>query len=524
MTFISFYFLVFLTAVAVVYFIVPAKARWVVLLAASLIFYAKAGLSYLPFMMGTAAITYVGARMISGIHERAALALASEERKDEKKAIRRKEKRSARNVMWIVVAVVLAYLIYTKFARKVAALFFSAASGGSPALTVIIPLGISYYTFSTIGYVLDVYWKRYPAEKNFFLYLLYVCYFPHILQGPIARYDRLGFQFRELHYFDYRRVCFGVQLALWGVFQKLVIADRFGPFVTNVLANYQNASGSLLLFTMFLYAVQLYTDFSGCVDIARGMSQIFGIEIEQNFRQPYFATSVDDFWRRWHITLGAWFRDYLYMPVSISGFVKKFSRAMRKKFGAVAGQNTTTVCALILAWIATGLWHGAGGNYMLWGAWQGGIIILSVILKPVYPRMLKVLHFDPDSPEFHVFRILRTFLLCGIIPRTFVKAPSLGAAAVILKKMLTSPGLGVFRHTVFTYGLGKIEFLIGFAGLFLLFLTSVMKERGWQIRAHLAGRNLVFRWSIYLFLFFFVILCGKYGPGYNAASFIYMGF
>ena len=524
MTFVSFYFLLFLAATAVIYFIVPVRTRWVVLLAASLLFYAKAGLTYLPFMLGTALLTYAGARAISGIHEKAAAAMASASSKEEKKTVRRRDKQASRRVMWIVVLLVIAYLFYTKFAKKILALVQTSAAGENPALMIIVPLGISYYTFSTVGYVLDVYWKRYPAEKSFFRYLLYVCYFPHILQGPIARYDKLGVQFREPHYFDYRRVCFGVQLILWGFFKKLVIADRFSPFITNVLADYQNASGMLLFFTMVMYAIQLYADFSGCVDMARGMSQIFGIEIEQNFAQPYFAISVEDFWRRWHITLGAWFRDYLCMPVSVSGFVKKLSRSFRKKFGPVAGQNATTICALIAVWLATGLWHGTGWNYMLWALWQGGIITLSVILKPVYPKMLRFLHFDSSSPEFHLFRILRTFLLCGIVPRTIVKAPTLGAAAVIFKKMITRPSPGAFRHTVFQYGVGKMEFFLGFSGIFLLFLTSVMKERGWSIREHIAGRNIIFRWSIYLFLFFFVVLFGKYGPGYNAASFIYMGF
>ncbi len=524
MTFVSFYFLVFLIALAVAYFVVPARGRWVVLLAGSLLFYAKAGLSFLPFMIGAALLTYLGARKISDIHEDAAVRMASASFRDEKKAIRAAEKRSASRIMWVTILLVLACLFYTKFAKRIAALIAAAAGAEDPALMVIIPLGISYYTFSTVGYVLDVYWKRYKAETNFFRYLLYVCYFPHILQGPIARYDKLGVQFREPHYFDYKRVCFGAQLMLWGFFKKLVIADRFAPFVSNVLKDYQKASGSLLFFTMVIYAIQIYADFSGCVDMARGMSQIFGIEIDKNFAQPYFAVSVEDFWRRWHITLGAWFRDYLNMPVAVSGGVKKLSRSMRKKFGPRAGQNTTTICALIAVWIATGAWHGTGWNYMLWALWQGGIIALSVLMKPVYPKMLKVLHFDPDSPEFHVFRILRTFLLCGIVPRTIVKAPSIAAAGVIFRKMLTHPGLGAFKATVLHYGLGKMEFLIGFAAVFLLFFTSVLKERGWNIREHLAGRNIVFRWAVYLFLFFLVILFGKYGPGYNASSFIYMDF
>lgn len=524
MTFVSFYFLAFLTGLVAVYYIVPASARWVVLLAGSLLFYLRAGLSFVPFMVFSALVTYAGARIISGIHEKAAERLKTASSREEKKSVKAGEKRSAKRVMWITILIVLAVLFYTKFAEKAAALLQGGTASGSPALYVIVPLGISYYTFSTVGYVLDVYWKRYPAEKNFFRYLLYVCYFPHILQGPIARYDRLGVQFREPHYFDYRNVCFGAQLMLWGFFKKLVIADRFAPFVTTVIGDWKNASGSVLFFTMVLYAIQLYTDFSGCVDMARGMSQIFGIEIEKNFAQPYFATSVDDFWRRWHITLGAWFRDYLYMPVSISGFVKKLSRSARKKFGPAAGQNVTTICALIVVWLATGLWHGTGWNYIIWGMWQGGIIMLSFLLRQFYPKALKVLHFDPDSPEFHVFRIIRTFLLTGIIPRIITRAPGLRAAWGIMKRMIRIPGLSTFRESIINYGMTDTEFRIGLFSVLLLLLTSVMKEKGCSIREHLAERNILFRWAVYLFILFCVVLFGKYGPGYNAASFIYMKF
>lgn len=524
MTFVSFYFLVFLIVLTLVYFLVPAQERWMVLLAGSLLVYAKAGLQFLPFLVGSTLVTYLGAGAIGRIHEGAASAMAQASSKEEKKAVRKEEKRKAGRIMWLVVLALLAVLFYTKFAGRVFALLSASLRNHEPALTVIVPLGISYYTFSIIGYLLDVYWKRYPAEKNFFRLLLYVCYFPHILQGPIARYDRLGQQLRQLHFFDYDRVCLGAQLILWGFFKKLLIADRFAPFVSGVIGDWQHASGSLLFLAMFLYSMQLYADFSGCVDMARGMSQIFGIELDRNFSQPYFAVSVEDFWRRWHITLGAWFRDYLYMPVSVSGPVKKLSKAMRGKLGPKAGQKTTTICALVVVWFATGLWHGTGWNYMVWGAWQGGIIILSVLLGSFYPKMARFLHMDTESPEFHIFRILRTFLLCGIIPRALVKAPSLGAAAAILKKMALHPGLGVLKAKLFTYGVGKMEFLIGFGALFLLFLTSVMKERGWKIREHLAGRNLVFRWMVYLFIFFLVILFGKYGPGYDVSSFIYAGF
>lgn len=530
MLFTEFTFLLFLVGVIAAYFICPVKYRWTVLLIASVIFYAIAGVQFLPFIFLTATLSFFTAKRIHKENQDCAETVAL--LKGDKNAVKEcKEasKRKCRGYMVTAVVIILAYLGYTKFGRTVINWMATAAGvsgdGFSAAAFVIVPLGISYYSFSTIGYVLDIYWKRYTPETNFLKYLLYVMYFPHILQGPIARFNKLGVQFSQEHRFDYKRVCFGMQLMMWGFFQKLFIADRLNLYVSAVFNDCANQYGVVLLIAIIFYAVQIYTDFSGCVNMARGMSQIFGIELEDNFRQPYFARSVDEFWRRWHITLGAWFKDYLCMPVSVSKTVKNASKAVRKKFGSEAGKHFITITALIAVWISTGVWHGTGLNYIIWAAWQCGIIVLSLLLEPTYAVVKKKLRINEDAFDWKVFQILRTFILTGIIPRIIVRSSSLENAWIFFRNMLSRTNLSALTDgTLFTFGMDEFNFVLSLVGIVVLFTVSVLKENGVSIRESIAQMNIVVRWAIYIGVFYTIIIFGIYGPGYDASAFAYMGF
>lgn len=531
MVFTSFSFLLFLVCVVAVYFVCPVKYRWVVLLIASGVFYGLANISFIPFIVVTAAISYLTARLIHKQNTACTeqiKTLDSKEDKEKIQGLKSKCKSKCRGLVTIAIVLIIGYLGITKFGQKFIDWILMMSGGEQPvlsAITIIVPLGISYYSFSTVGYMLDVYWKRYEPEKNFFKYLLYVMYFPHILQGPIARYDRLGVQFSQEHRFDYKRVCFGAQLIVWGFFQKLVIADRLNIFVSAVYNDYANQYGMVLLVATLFYAVQIYTDFAGCVNIARGVSQIFGFELENNFRQPYFSKSVDEFWRRWHMTLGAWFKDYLCMPVSVSKPVKNASKVIRKRFGSNAGKNVTTIAALIVVWICTGVWHGTGWNYVIWAVWQGGIIILSLMMEPLYDKSKKLLHINDQSVEWKAFQMVRTFILTGIIPRVIVRAASVSAALTIFTKIFTDFNFAsLYDGTLLNYGLNKVHFAIALIAIAILIATSIMKEKGISIRESISKMHIVVRWLIYLFAFYSVVIFGIYGPGYDASAFVYMGF
>lgn len=526
MSFTSHVFLAFLAVVVLLYFLVPLKYQWLVLLAGSLSFYYMAGKQFLPFIIGTAVISYTAARLIDNKNEETAAAAKNAADKEAAKQIKTAGKQYCRRIMTLSLVLIIGYLCCTKFLNGALRLLNHALNNQAwTGIHLIVPLGISYYTFSTVGYVLDIYWKRYKAEKNFLKYLLYVMYFPHIMLGPIARFDRLGKQLWAGHPFDYRRFCFGIQLMLWGFFEKLMIADRLGIFVGNVIDSWQDKAGSVLLVAVLFYAAQIYTDFAGCVNIAMGMSQIFGIRLDENFRQPYFSRSVEEFWRRWHITLGAWFRDYLCMPVSVSASVKKWSKSARQKWGAQAGKNVTTIAALVAVWICTGAWHGTGLNYVLWGIWQCSIIVFSTLMEDRFKVIKTALRINEQAAAWKLFQIVRTFILTGIIPRVVTRAPSLSAAWNIFVRIPSDFKAAYLGDgTLYQFGLGRMQFWLGIMSLLVLFLVSLCKEHGMSIRERIAGLNIVLRWGIYLAAFMTVAVFGVYGEGSNTAGFLYVRF
>lgn len=495
MSYTSFAFFLFTAAAAAVYFLLPLKIRWVALLAASIGFYTMADLKSLPILLIEAMLAYCGGLLLM--------------RDDSKTSPYR------RRVLLAVLILLIGYLAFVKLMRFI-----------RPGSSIVMAVGLSYYTFSNISYICDIYWRRYKAEKNPLKYILFVSFFPHIIQGPIPRFDRLAPQLVEGHRFEYKRVTFGIQLILFGLLQKLVLADRLGIFVDSVFDDYQNQYGIITLAAIFFYAIQIYMDFAGCVNIARGTAQIFGVELEENFRQPYFAISVDEFWRRWHMTLGGFFRDYVGMPVSVSKPVKKWSKSARKRFGRDAGKLVAPLCALVVVWICTGLWHGTGLNYLLWGVWQGGIIAFSMIMSKRFASMKARLKISDDSKAFRLFQILRTFLLAGIIPRVITRAPSIHVALVMIKHCFTGTGIYQFHvgKGLEQYGWTRWHFGIAFAVMAVQLIISILKERGVNIRESVAGFVLPLRWLLYLALLFAVILFGIYGPGFDPKAFVYAGF
>lgn len=303
MTFVSIYFFIFILVLAILYFCIPKNWRWIVLLLGSAVFYALGGMEILAMVLVTTLIAYIAGILI----ERTEVA----------------DRKKRRLFLSIAIVIIAGFLVFTKC--------YSLA--GWNISYFVIPVGISYYTFSIISYLADIYWKRDQAEKNYFKLALFVLYFPKVLQGPISRHKQLGPQLTEGHSFDYTNMCYGVQLMLWGYFKKMVIADRVAIVTGTILGDYTSYGGAVLLTGVVLASVQLYCDFSGYMDIARGVSQIFGINLDENFNHPFFSKSAAEFWRRWHITLGTWFKDYIYMPLVISPCMIKASAWFKKRCG-----------------------------------------------------------------------------------------------------------------------------------------------------------------------------------------------
>ena len=525
------FFLPFVAAVVILYYTLFRKIQWVWLLITSVAFYLLGGPQYIVFILVSSVTAYLTARKMTAIHsDEDAVLAAGEFDKEGKKAVRKSYTGKRRK--WLLLALfvnigILGVIKYTDFfLRGVSKILSMGGVQWLKQFHFVLPLGISFYTFMIIGYVLDVYWKRYPAEKNYFKVLLFASYFPHITQGPIGRYDRLSPQFEERHRFDYDNVTKGIQLMLWGFFEKMVIADRLAVFYKGVFSEWQLLTGLPLIIALIFLSMQLYLDFRGCMDICRGVSQMLGIELEENFKRPYFSKTMPEFWRRWHITLGAWFKDYLLYPVSTSKLCKKINKATRNKWGSAASRAFSTVIPAACVWLITGLWHGAAVCFLLWGIYHGILIIGGSLFGGLFEKAGRALHINMECWSFNLFRMIRTFFLSAV-GRVFFVSAGFSQAVQIIGRTFDLRHHALYKlwdGSLYTYGLDRPNFVLAILLIALIWAVGMAQERGIGIRDWIAKQNLVFRWALYLGIIAAIFIFGMYGEGYDAAGFVYQQF
>lgn len=535
MSFTSLEFIGFLLAVVVLYYIVPKKYRWIELLVASYTFYLINGIPQIAFIIATTLITYFAAIIMQKRRDRykAELDAVRDQITKEEKQVMKKTANSYIHTVQVLAVladlIILAVVKYLGFVLdNVNSVFASFNSDFSLTLPhIIVPLGISFYTFASMGYLIDIGRGKYNAERNVAKLALFVSFFPTIIQGPICRFDEVAPGLFEGHELKYDNLKFGAQLIMWGFFKKMVIADRAALYVTEVFSTgYDKYSGTALFFGMFMYAVQIYGDFSGGIDIARGAAQMMGIELPNNFERPYFSQSVAEYWRRWHITLGAWMREYVFFPIMLSKPVSGLSKKARK-VSAYLAKMVPSVITPFIVFILIGIWHGASWKYVAFGLYNAIIVASSVALDPVFDKLNKLLKINTEAFSWRVFRIIRTFLILGV-SKILVKAPSLTTAIDILRKIFTEADLNFFKLTqeseIFSIGINPANMLVLAFGVFILFVTSCFQESGIHIRESLAKQNLVFRWVIYIIALILILVFGMYGSAYNAADFIYKAY
>jgi D-alanyl-lipoteichoic acid acyltransferase DltB (MBOAT superfamily) len=354
-----------------------------------------------------------------------------------------------------------------------------------------------------IAYCVDVYQGKEKAQDSFLKYLLFVSFFPQILQGPIPRYSQLKDQLYEGHEFDYRTVKYGLQLMLWGFFLKMVIADRAAIFVNTVFPEYHLYDGTMLAIAAVLYSIQLYTDFLGCVCIAMGAAQVYGIQLQTNFERPYLAVSIKDFWRRWHISLSSWLRDYVYIPLggNRKGKIRRYAN-------------------LIITFLVSGIWHGAGLQYIFWGLMHGGYQVAGEVLMPIRKKIRNCLKIEEDSLICRLWQQFVTFVLVTAAWIIF-RADSLRSGLSMIKRIVTewTPWV-LFDGTIYTCGISQRSFLAWTICVLLAAVVERLQEKG-NVRAMLEKQHLILRWGIYLGAIALVIVLGVYGPGYDATQFLY---
>lgn len=530
MLFTSYEFILFLIVLFLLYYAIPKKFQWQLLLIASYLFYAYAGVHYIVYILGTTLTTYIASININKLQVQQAEyvksnreTLSREERKAYKESMKKKQR------TWMILCLVfnfgvLAVLKYTDFAiSNVNSLFATLGVDKElPFFRFALPLGISFYTFQTMGYIIDVYREKYSIEKNLFRLALFVSFFPQLIQGPISRFDDLKKTLFLEHSIDRIKIAYGLERILWGYFKKLVIADRLLVGVTTIVGNPQEYQGVYVLVGMFFYAIDLYCDFTGGIDIVIGLAQVLGIDIGENFIRPYFSKSITEYWRRWHISLGTWFKDYIFYPLSISKSMLRFSKKSRKWLGNGIGKRMPVYVSSIVVWFITGVWHGAAWNFVVWGLMNGIIILISQECTPLYDRFHNRYNVG-HKLWFRIFQIARTFWLMSFI-RILDCYRDVGTTFRMYGTIFTKNNYKeLFNGGLLNLGLSIEDYVVLIVCVAIIFIVSMIQRSG-SVRDKLAARPIALRYAIYFALFLGILIFGAYGVGYDSSQFIYSQF
>ena len=493
MIFNSLEFAVFFPAAVLVYFVIPRKLRCLWLLAASYVFYMSANPKYALLLLFSTGVTWCGGLLLGRVSK--------------------KRKKPVLALTVLASLAVLALFKYFDFLLGNLNTLFGVF--GIPAVErsfhLALPVGISFYTFQALGYLVDVYRGETEPEKNPFRYALFVSFFPVILSGPIERSRNLLCQIREIekkNLWNFERVSGGLMLMLWGLFQKMVIADRIAILANQVFDNYRMYESFGLLAGAVAYTIQIYCDFASYSTMAFGAAKVLDFEITENFNTPYFSRSMQEFWRRWHISLSSWFRDYLYIPLGGS----RCGKARR-------------YLNLMLTFLASGLWHGASWSFVAWGGLHGLYQIIGYELRGVKARINETFHTKTEAFSYKLGQVLTTFALTAFA-WIFFRAPSLGDAFHYIRRMLTKwDPWSFFNGELYKLGLDRPEMNVLFVSMLILLLADLVRRfRKQQVDAFLREQNLWFRWGVLLALAAAVAVFGVYGPGYDAQQFIYFTF
>ena len=524
MYFTSSVFLAFLAVLFVLYYVVPKKCQWMLLLAGSYVFYAWAGPHFLIYVLVTTLSTWYCAVRISdqqAQHKRWMKINKNELGKEEKKAAKAAMKKICRR--WFLFALllnlgILAVIKYTNFViGNINAIF----GAGLNFWSIALPMGISFYTFQSMGYLIDVYHGKAEAQRNLGKFALFVSFFPQMVQGPISRYNDLAPTLFAEHDFDGKNIRYGLERILWGFFKKLVIADRLVVGVKALIGAPEQYTGGWVALAMFLYAIQLYADFTGGIDITIGVAQMFGVKLVENFERPFFSKDTAEYWRRWHISMGSWFRDYIFYPISVCGWMLKLTTWSRKHLGNFIGKRVPVYLGMAVTWFATGIWHGAAWNFIVWGMLNCLVLIISQELIPFYEWFHSKFNVQ-GKWLWKLFQVVRTFVLMSSIrildcyrdvPLTFRQVGTIFTTWNYGEIFGGLTGLGM------TWG----DWIVVAVGTLLMLVISLIQRKG-SVRAQLDAQPVALQCVLFALLLYLVLIFGAYGIGFDANQFIYNQF
>ena len=504
MLFNSYDFMLFFPIVVAIYFIIPKKIRYIWLLIVSYYFYMGWNAKYAILIAVSTIITYLSGVFIERID-------SNKEAKAVTEIMRYKK--------WVVVfsfATNIGILFFFKYFdflwENIQFLFtqFGVTVIEKP-FDVILPVGISFYTFQALSYTVDVYRGDVKAEKNILRYALFVSFFPQLVAGPIERSKNLLMQVdkvEEIHVWDYDRVTQGAVLMLWGLFQKMVIADRAAILVDTVYDSYWMYGSIELMLATVLFAVQIYCDFGSYSLIAIGAAKIMGFALMENFNTPYFSRSIKEFWRRWHISLSTWFRDYLYIPLG-GNQCSKIRRYIN----------------LMITFLVSGLWHGASWSFICWGGVHGLYQVIGDMLRPVKKRLIKKYKVKDKSISYKLGQIFVTFVLVDFAWIFFRMNSLSNSLKFIWRIMINWNPWVLYNQSLYKLGLNQQEIHILIISIVILFLVDCVRyKKNMTLDIFLKNECIWFRWGVLFCIFFFIVIFGIYGPAFEAKQFIYFQF
>lgn len=489
LNYISLSFSILVIVLVILYYVLPNKVniRGTALLIGSLFFYLSFDLKYSIFLAFTAISTYLAAlKMQDCLSKKKVLINCI----------------TANVFIWFVIKV-MPWVVEVNY--SILNLFgFDFKLDNS---AIIVPVGISYFTLQAIGYIADVYKGITLPEKSFWKYLLFITYFPAIVQGPISRYNNLMPQLLNKEEYSFERMRKGLTLILFGLVKKVVVADRLGLLVDAGYGSYSDLDGGVLYLVAICYSVQLYMDFSGCVDICRGVSSLFNVELINNFNRPYLATSIKDFWSKWHISLSSWLKDYIYIPLggNRKGAARKYIN-------------------LLITFLVSGIWHGAGFSFLMWGGLHAVFQIIGQATAEFRNKVKSKMGIAPGSVSEHMYQIIITFNLVNFA-WIFFRAPSFMTAVHYIHRMFTKLNpAGLFDGTIYELGISQTYFFILILHFIVFFVVEKYTKSQNSAIEGILHHHVIIRWVVYIILIFDIILFGAYGSGYDLSGFMYGGF
>lgn len=515
MSILSLEFLALAAAVWAVYYLLPLRYRWLALTAGSGVFLIRSGWQSVAHLSAAALVTWLGGRLLEALENRA--------KNQEGWGKAQKWKTRKKALLAFLLVLDFGAMAFVKYQPALSSWLKDLTRGNItfPIWELAAPLGLSYFTFQSAGWLIDIYRGKAKAWKNPLKVWLFVGYFPQLTQGPISSFKELGSQLITGHVLDPEGVVSGFSLMLWGYFKKLVIADRLGITTAALLKDYRLMPGWMVLGGVILYGIRLYGDFSGGMDVVRGLSGMFGIELPENFRRPFFSKSVAEYWRRWHITLGAWFRSYLLYPLTTSPLGLALGKKSAKIFGKKTGRLIPTALATFLIFLLIGIWHTANWNAVIYGGYFGLVMSGSILLEPIWKKLDHKLELRKKRWVQYI-RILRTWML--ILPAQFFAFTNSPAQGIALMAGCFTPWQFSGAWDRITQIMGASEWGLVAVGLALLLAVDLFDEWKGNFWKRLARTRFWIRWAVLLFLLLTVSVFGIYGQGLEQNAFLYTQF